>query len=80
MAETEKTKTPATPEQKARRKAVKLMGYTKFRQEWRAANPEGTKEQRKEAWAGARKDEIKMARLALRAMEKSGLKVVPAEA
>ncbi|GGD41097.1 hypothetical protein [Sinisalibacter lacisalsi] len=79
----EKTKTPLTPEQKAeraaRRKAAKVIGFTTFRQEWRAANPEGTKEQRKAAWDAARKDAVRKASRLVRSLEKGGVKLVQAE-
>ena len=78
MAEKNK-KTPATPEQKARRKATRLIGFTEWRQTWRTANPEATKEERKKAWAAARKASTKSARKTLKALEKGGFKVVTAE-
>lgn len=75
-----KAKTPATPEQKARRRASQLMAFTAWRQEWRAANPDGTKEQRKEAWAKVRRTETRSARKTLKALEKAGFSLVRAEA
>ena len=75
-----KPATPPTPEEKALRKATKMLAFNSWRQEWRAANPEGTREQRKEAWDKVRKAETKNARRALKALEKGGYKLVPVEA
>lgn len=78
MADT-KTKTPLTPEQKARRKAATLIGLSQWRQDWRSANPDATPQQLKQAWAAVRKEETKKARQTLRTLEKNGFKLVPAE-
>jgi len=75
-----KERTPATPEQIAARKASKLIAFNTWRQQWRAANPEGTKEQRREAWAQVRKAETKAARRTMKALEKGGFAVVPTPA
>ena len=79
MAET-KTKTPATPEQKMRRKASRLIGYTAWIQGYKAANPGASKENRKAAWATARKVQTQTGRRTLKALEKNGFTLVQAEA
>lgn len=81
MAETTsatKQKT-STPEQQARRKAARVIGYTAWRDDWNAANPEGTPEARKAAWEGARTEATQNARKILRTLEKKGLRVVAVE-
>lgn len=78
MADT-KEKIPATPEQKTRMRASKLIAFTTWRQEWRAANPEGTRQQRKEAWAKVRRAETRAARKAVKALEKGGFTLSRAE-
>ena len=69
----------SSPEQQARRKAARLIDYTAWRDDWAAANPEGTPEERKAAWEGARPEATRNARKILRALEKKGLRVVAAE-
>jgi hypothetical protein len=77
------TKAALTPEQnvaqEARRKAARVIGYTTWRDDWRASNPEGTPEERKAAWEVARADATKNARKLLRSLEKKGLRIVAAE-
>ena len=70
-----KTKNPVTPEQKARRKAVRLIGWSTWVNDYKAANPKATKEERKAAWAAARKAQAKTGRRVLRALEKKGFAV-----
>lgn len=78
MAETEKKM--ATPEQKASRRAAKILAFHSWRQDWAAANPSGTRQERKEAWAAVSRPEVRKARKALKRLEKSGYKLVAAEA
>jgi hypothetical protein len=75
MAE-EKKKAPASPEKVLQRRAARKMAFATWRQAWRAANPEGSKEQRKEAWTAVRRAETKKFVKALKALEKSGMKVI----
>ena len=81
---TQRDQTPLSPEQKAkrqaRRRAGKLIGFSTWRQEWRASNPEASKDQMQEAWAEAKKDVIGRATRAVRNLEKKGLRIVPLEA
>lgn len=79
MAE-KKEKVAPTPEQKAARRAARRLAFQTWRQEWKAANPNGTSEERKAAWSTAMTAEIRKARKALRGLEKGGFKVVPVEA
>jgi len=80
---TSKTKATPSPEQiaaqQARRKAARVIGYTSWRNEWRANNPEGTPEERKAAWETARTGATQNARKLLRSLEKKGLRIVAAE-
>lgn len=78
IAETEKK--IATPEQKASRRAAKILAFHAWQQDWAASNPSGTKEERKEAWVAVSGPEMRKARKALKRLEKGGYKLVPAEA
>ncbi len=62
------------------RKAARLVGFTNWRQEWRAANPDATTQERSVAWRKVKAAEIKKARRTLAALQKGGFKIVPADA
>ncbi len=77
MAEKTK-KTELTPDQvKLERKAAQLLAFSRWRLDWRAANPEATKDDRREAWKAVRKSEVRKSRKALRALVKSGYTLEP---
>ncbi|MCI2398581.1 hypothetical protein [Aliiroseovarius subalbicans] len=69
-------KTPATPEQKLRRKASRVIGYTVWMDGYRAANPKATKDERKAAWQAARKAQTQVGRKTLKALGKQGMTLV----
>ncbi|MBV7378298.1 hypothetical protein [Maritimibacter dapengensis] len=71
-------KTPATPEQIARKRAVKLIGYHAWLTEWKRANPEADNEARKAAWVEVKGQRLRDARRVVRRLEKAGLTVAPA--
>ena len=71
MAET-KEKTPKTPEQTAMRKAVRLVAYTAWLQDFRANNPDATADQRKVAWTAAKQGEIRKGRKIIKALKRKG--------
>jgi hypothetical protein len=72
MAEKTK-KTELTPDQaRQERKAAQLFAFNRWRLDWRAANPEATKEDRSAAWKAVRKSEVRKSRKALRAVTKNG--------
>lgn len=80
MAEA-KTKAPLTEEQKQRRWAGRKLAFLHFNQQFRAENPEATKEERKAAWKDAKKAQTKMAMRTLTQMERAGFGItVPAPA
>ena len=72
--------TTPNPERATQRRAAKMIAFNTWRQQWRAANPDGTREQRFEAWHQVRKAETKAAHRVLKALEKGGFKIVAAEA
>ena len=78
MAEA-KTKTPLTEEQKQRRWAGRKLAYLHFAQQYRAANPEASKEDRKAAWKEAKKAQTKMAMRTLTQMERAGFGITVPE-
>jgi hypothetical protein len=68
-----KEKTPLTPEQKARRRAAKVVAWTIWSNAYRIANPNATKEERRAAWAEAKGGEHKLlARRIVKALENKG--------
>ncbi|MEQ8294155.1 MAG: hypothetical protein RIA08_18295 [Roseovarius sp.] len=71
MAEA-KTKTPLTEEQKQRRWAGRKLAFLQFNQQYRATNPEASKEERNAAWKEAKKVQTKIALRTLTQMEKAG--------
>ena len=79
---TESEEAPAkverTPEQMARRKAIRVVGYQGWLAEWNRANPEATAEARKAAWAEAKSLRMRDARRVMKRLEKNGLMIVPA--
>lgn len=80
MAEA-KTRTPLTEEQKQRRWAGRKLAFLQFNQQFRAANPEAGKQERKAAWKDAKKAQTKMAMRTLTQMERAGFGfTVPAPA
>lgn len=80
MAEA-KTETPLTEEQKQRRWAGRKLAFLHFNQQFRAENPEASKEERKAAWKEVRKAQTKIAMRALSHMERAGFVItVPATA
>lgn len=80
MAEA-KTKTPLTEEQKQRRWVGRKLAFLQFNQQFSAANPEASKEERKAAWNEAKKTQTRMAMRTLTQMERAGFGfTVPAKA
>ncbi|TYB81252.1 hypothetical protein [Maritimibacter fusiformis] len=74
--ETESTTPSMTPEQtRQERKAAQLLAFNRWRLDWRAANPEANKDDRREAWKAARKSEVRKSRKALRALVKRGYRL-----
>lgn len=71
MPET-KSKTPVSPEVKALRQAGKALAFNLWRDDWRAANPKATPDERKAAWGEVRKAETRKAIKALKALQKRG--------
>ncbi|WP_298493956.1 hypothetical protein [uncultured Maritimibacter sp.] len=72
----QKTDKPApTPEEVARKKAVKVIGYHGWLADWRRANPEADVEARKAAWNEVKSVKMRDARRTLKRLEKSGLVV-----
>ncbi|MEQ8877174.1 MAG: hypothetical protein RIC49_12260 [Phycisphaerales bacterium] len=67
-----KTKTPLTEEQKQRRWAGRKLAFLHFDQQYRVANPEASKEERKAAWKEAKKAQTKIAMRTLNQMERAG--------
>lgn len=78
-SEGETAKLKASPDAIAHRRAVKRLAFHVWRQDWRKANPEGTPEQRKAAWAEAAREERRKLGKALRLLEKRGFKLVEAQ-
>lgn len=78
MAETTE-QTPKTPEQTALRKAVRLVAYTAWLQDFRAAHPDATQEERKAAWATAKQGEIRKGRKVVKALKSKGYDLTRAE-
>jgi hypothetical protein len=78
MAETEKA--AVTPEQKATRRAAKILAFYTWRQDWTAANPSATKDDLQAAWSAVSGPELRKARKAIKRLEKGGFKLVAAEA
>lgn len=66
----------ADPETKTRRKAAQAIAYDIWRQDWRRANPEGSRDERDRDWDAVRGDELKKARRVLAALERGGFRVV----
>ncbi len=71
MAEA-KTKAPLTEEQKQRRWAGRKLAILHFNQQFSAANPEASKEERKAAWKEAKKAQTKIALRTLTQLEREG--------
>lgn len=65
-------KTPKTPEDTAIRKAVRLVAYTAWLQDFRASNPNATEDQRKVAWEEAKKGELRKGRKIINALKQKG--------
>lgn len=78
MAETT-DKTPKTPEQTAIRKAVRLVAYTAWLQDFRDSNPDATQDQRKLAWEEAKKDELRKGRKIIKALKRKGYELTRPE-
>ena len=78
MAEA-KTKTPLTEEQKQRRWAGRRLAFLHFNQQYRADNPEASKEDRKAAWKEAKKAQTKIALRTLNQMERAGFGITVPE-
>lgn len=76
----EEKKATRTPEQKDARRAAKIVAFSTWRAQWKAANPNGTADQRKAAWAEASGAEMRKARKTLKSLEKGGFKLVAAQA
>jgi len=74
----ETTKTPLTEEQKQRRRVGRSIGLAFFNANYKAQNPDATKEDRKAAWKAARKTQTKIGMRALRQIERAGLAILPA--
>ena len=68
-------KTAPTPEDLARKKAVKVIGYHGWLADWRRANPEADVEARKTAWNEVKSLKMRDARRTLKRLEKTGLVV-----
>lgn len=76
MAQKTKKTESVTPEQtRQERKAAQLLAFNRWRLDWRAANPEATREDRREAWKAVRKAEVRKSRKALRALVKNGYRL-----
>lgn len=73
-------KTPATPEERARRKAIKLIAYHGWLADWKRANPEADGETLKAAWGDVKGQRMRDARRVVKRLEKGGLAVTPAVA
>lgn len=74
----EKKKEPATlsPEEaRQERKTAQLLAFNRWRLDWRAANPEASKDDRRAAWLEVRKSEVRKSRKALRAVVKNGYRI-----
>jgi len=72
----QETKNPPDPEMKLRRKAAQAIAFEIWRQDFRRAHPEATRDERDQAWEEARSDELKKARRVLSALERGGFRVV----
>lgn len=72
----ETPKTPLTEEQKTRRRAGRTLGRALWRQEFDAANPEATREERSLAWKTVSKERTKVGMRAMRQLEKAGFQVI----
>ena len=70
------TKSPADAEVKLRRKAAQAIAFEIWRQDWRRANPDASRDDREKAWEEARSGELKKARRVLAALERGGFRVV----
>ena len=70
------TKHPTDPELKLRRKAAQAIAFELWRQDWRRDHPEASRAERDRAWDAVRSAELKKARRALAALERSGFRVV----
>lgn len=75
MAEENKKKAELSPEQKLKRKASRELGYIIWRDQYRKANPEATKEDGKSAWKEVSKDYVTLGRRALKSLKKRGYDV-----
>ncbi|MBV7410221.1 hypothetical protein [Maritimibacter sp. DP1N21-5] len=72
------TEKPApTPEEMARKKAAKVIGYHGWLADWRRANPEADVESRKAAWNEVKNLKLRDARRTLKRLEKTGFVVTP---
>lgn len=78
MADEQEKKT-VSPEQKAARRAVRVLAFSTWRASWKAENPAGTKEDRKLAWDAVRSDEVRKARKMVKALERGGFRIVPVQ-
>lgn len=72
------TRTPLTEEQKQRRRVGRSIGLAFFTANYKADNPQASKEDRKAAWKAARKAQTRIGMRALRQIELAGLAIVPA--
>ncbi|EAQ10763.1 MULTISPECIES: hypothetical protein [Maritimibacter] len=73
-----KEKPVLTPEEMARKKAVKLIGYHGWLTDWKRDNPEADVEARRAAWGEAKGQRMRDARRVVKRLEKGGLQLVAA--
>ena len=78
MQDAAKIETPETKSE--RRRIARAIAKVIWDEQWKSANPEGSREARKAEWKEAQSEQVTLTRRALRRLEKQGIQISLREA